>query len=167
MNRETAPDWPQIVESHSRRVFAVAMRILGSAHDAEDVSQEVFLEAYRLHATTDVRSWTGLLVRLATLRSLDWVRRGRPTAELLEQDCAFPLDPAGELIQRELADALRAAVGRLPERQATVFVMTHFEEMTREEIAESLNVSLEAVSTSLYKARQQLSKELNVQRREG
>ena len=73
------PDWDRIVERHAKRVFRVAMRILRSVQDAEDVSQDVFTEAFQLHKAGPVQSWTGLLVRLATLRSLDRLRRNRPS----------------------------------------------------------------------------------------
>lgn len=87
MSRESIPDWSWIVQTHSGRVFGVAMRILGSVQDAEDFSQDVFLEACEIYSAGAVQSGTGLLVRLATFRSLDLRRRNRPTAELFERHC--------------------------------------------------------------------------------
>jgi len=49
MTDEVLPDWDRIVERHAQRVFRVALRILRSVQDAEDVSQDVFTEAFRLH----------------------------------------------------------------------------------------------------------------------
>ncbi len=161
MNRESSPDWSWIVQTHGGRVFGVAMRILGSVQDAEDVSQDVFLQAYEIYSAGAVQSWTGLLVRLATLRSLDLRRRNRPTAELIERDCPASSDPAASLIRNELADSLRLAVGKLSDQQATVFAMSCYETMTRDEIALVLCISPEAVSTSLYRARQRLAEDLN------
>ena len=86
MSKEQAPDWGQVVERHAERVFRIAFRILGSVHDAEDVSQVVFTEAVKMHATGPVQSWTGLFVRLATLRAIDLSRRKRRTVELDEGD---------------------------------------------------------------------------------
>jgi RNA polymerase sigma-70 factor (ECF subfamily) len=158
---ESIPDWSWIVQTHGGRVFGVAMRILGSVQDAEDVSQDVFLEACEIYSAGAVQSWAGLLVRLATLRSLDLRRRHRPTAELFERDCTASSDPAARLIRNELAESLSSAVIRLPDKQATVFIMSCYEEMARDEIAGVLRISPEAVSTLLYKARQRLAEDLN------
>lgn len=156
MTSEPLPNWDRIVDRHARRVFGVAFRILGSVHDAEDVSQDVFAEAYRLHRSGPVQSWAGLLVRLATLRSLDRLRRQRPAAELRELDRVSAVEPFQELMASELSHWLRAAISQLPDQQATVFTMQYFEHLSRDEIAVSLAVSPEAVSTALYKARERL-----------
>ncbi len=162
MNDGELPDWGQIVERHATRVFRVAFRILKSVPDAEDVSQEVFAEAYRLHHSGPVQSWTGLLVRLATLRALDRLRRRRPSMEVGEADRISTVEPFEEAAAGELAQRLRKALAQLPDQQATVFVMHHFEQLPRDQISAALGVSREAVSTALYKARQRLLAELAV-----
>jgi RNA polymerase sigma-70 factor (ECF subfamily) len=154
------PDWDQIVEQHAKRVFQVAVRILGSVQDAEDVSQDVFLEAFRLRQVDRVRTWTGLLVRLATLRSLDLLRRRKSSSQLRPDDKISTQGPFEAAAANELAAQLRAAIADLPDQQAAVFVLFHFEHLSRAEIAASLGVSAEAVSTTLYKARQHLLAEL-------
>ncbi len=157
-----SPDWNQIVTRHGIRVFRVAFRILGSVHDAEDVAQDVFGEAYRLHQQGPVQSWTGLLVRLATQRSIDRLRRNRPSVELQDSDRLSTVEPIEEAVATELAHWLRQAVAQLPDQQATVFVMFHFEHLAHEEIAANLGISREAVGTALYKARQYLAAQLAV-----
>ena len=59
-----------------------------------------------------------------------------------------------------MADWLRRAIAGLPDQQATVFVMHHFEQLSRDEISAALGVSPEAISTALYKARQRLLTQL-------
>jgi RNA polymerase sigma-70 factor, ECF subfamily len=156
------PDWDRIVERHAKCVFRVAMRILRSVQDAEDVSQDVFTEAFQMHKAGPVQSWTGLLVRLATLRSLDRLRRNRPSVELRESDRQSTVEPFEEAGAKELTNWLRTAIAQLPDQQATVFVMRHFEQLSRDQISEALGVSPEAVSTALYKARQRLLAQLAI-----
>ena len=162
MTNGELPDWDAIVEQHASRVFRVALRILKSVHDAEDVSQEVFAEAFRLHVAGPVQPGPGLLVRLATLRSLDRLRRNRPTVELRECDKVSSVEPYQEFAARELADWLGKALAQLPDQQATVFVMHHFEHLSRDQVAAALGVSPPAISTALYKARQRLLAQLAV-----
>ena len=155
-------NWSRIVDRHGKRVFRIAFRILGSVHDAEDVSQEVFVEAYQLRKKGPVQSWTGLLVRLATLRAIDRLRRIRPAKELRDHDHASTIEPFEEAVATELAQWLRTAITGLPDQQAAVFVMVHFEELSRDQVAVNLGISPESVSTALYKARQRLMSQLSV-----
>ncbi|MEX1232271.1 MAG: sigma-70 family RNA polymerase sigma factor [Planctomycetaceae bacterium] len=155
-------DWDQIVELNAQRVLRVSLRILGSVQDAEDVSQDVFAEAFRLKKTTNIQNWEAFLVRLATLRSLDCLRRRHSFVELRIDDRISSIEPADELAARELADWLRTSISDLPDQQAAVFAMTYFEQLSRDDISEALSISPEAVSTALYKARQDLLSQLAV-----
>lgn len=160
-NREL-PDWDRIVACHAKRVFRVAFRTLGSVQDAEDVCQEVFTEAFQFHRTHRVHSLEGFLVRLATLRSIDRLRRKRPWVQLREYDRMSTEEPFEVVAAAELADWLRSAIAELPEQEAAVFVMCHFEQLSRDEISLTLGISPEAVSTGMYKARQRLLTQLAV-----
>ena len=162
MPHEKSPDWPRLVERHAERVFRIALRILGSVHDAEDVAQNVFAEAVEIHDLGSVRSWTAMFVRLATLRSIDLLRRRRNTVELVEADHVSHADPSAAAEGAELAEWLRGAVNRLPEQQAAIFSLTYFEQLDRSEVASILDISPESVSTALYKARQGLMTQLTV-----
>jgi RNA polymerase sigma-70 factor (ECF subfamily) len=162
MPNEQAPDWGQVVERHAERVFRIAFRILGSVHDAEDVSQMVFTEAVTVHAAGPVQSWTGLFVRLATLRAIDLSRRKRRTVGLDEGDRFSNVGPPEEAVGAELAAWLRKAASELPEQQAAIFSLIYFEQLRRDEVAAILGISPETVSTALYKARQRLMAQISV-----
>lgn len=150
-------DWETIVEEHARAVLGIAQRILGSVHDAEDVAQDVFCEAYQRLSTPAVTNWPGMLRRMAVLRSMDRLRRSRPTVRLETSIEGNASDPSQAMIAQELAERLRASLARLPKRQAAVFSLAYFEQLSREEIASSLGISPAAVSAALYKARQKLA----------
>jgi DNA-directed RNA polymerase specialized sigma24 family protein len=66
------------------------------------------------------------------------------------------LQPFEELAASELAQWLRKAIQRLPDREAAVFALIHFDRSSRDDVAATLSISPEAVSTLLYKARQNL-----------
>lgn len=148
-------DWDRFVSDHAARVLRIAMRILGRLADAEDVSQEVFRELFLVETTQGMRDPTALAVRLATVRSLDKLRR------LARADCVTPLHdgdltttigPPDEAVANELAGWLREAVTRLPPREAQVFSLIAIENTSREETAELLGISVAATSTALFVA---------------
>lgn len=160
MAEEHPPDWPKIVELHAERVFRIAYRILGSVHDAEDASQLVFIEAKNLQESKPIQSWSGLFARLATTRAIDLLRRRRKSIEIDETQYVSNLEPHHHVVGAELAAWLRNAVAQLPEQQAAVFSLSHFEQLDRNEVAAILTISVEAVSTALYKARGRLQEQL-------
>jgi len=162
VQNDDEPDWGRVVDKHGARVLRIATRILGSVHEGEDVSQDVFVEAYRIYRAGPVQNWAGLLVRLATLRAIDRRRRTRPTEDILDTDRSTAIGPFDVAVANELAVWLRAAVGRLPDQQAAIFTLTYFEHLSREEVASSLSISPDAVSAALYKARQRLLSQLSV-----
>src|SRR5262245_31104286 len=106
--------WQRIVADHGPVVFGIAWRALGNAADAEDVAQDVFLEAFREFRSTAVRSWPALLRRLATFRALDQLRQRRALAPLDALEPPTPsAGPYEEASSRELAERLRLAIARL------------------------------------------------------
>src|SRR5688500_12631224 len=99
-------DWPQIVDEHGPAAYRIARRILGHAADAEDVCQEVFGEIHRLSTAKTIVNLPGLVRRLATLRSVDHLRKRKPTVPLddtvVARDAQAPLAVAiaNELVMR-------------------------------------------------------------------
>jgi RNA polymerase sigma-70 factor, ECF subfamily len=161
MSNDPTPNWNAIVQRHAERVFRIAYRILGSVHDAEDVSQIVFTEAFRAQTNGPVQSWSGLFARMATMRAIDLLRRRRKTLSIADDVHASHAGPHENAVGAELATWLRDATSKLPEQQAAIFSLTHFEQLDRNEVAAVLCVSPESVSTALYKARQRLLEQLN------
>ena len=155
-------DWERIVREHGPRVFGTAWRILGHAADAEDVVQEVFLQAHQLEALRPVRFWSAFLHRLAACRALDRLRQRRGTVPLDGQDTPCSDDgPEATAIGNELAGRLREAVAALPEREAEVFCLRYYDELSYEEIAETLGIRVGAVGVALHKARAKLESQFS------
>jgi RNA polymerase sigma-70 factor (ECF subfamily) len=155
-------DWESIVRTHGPMAFDTAWRLLGHVADTEDVVQEALLDAFELHRRQVVANWGGLLRHLATRRAIDRLRKKRKSMPLAgDRLTAEPAGPESEqpdavAHERELADRLRWAITELSDREAGVFSMHCFGEMTNSEIAAALGVSTDAVGVALHKARNKL-----------
>ncbi len=149
--------WDDIVREHGLPSYRVAWRILRHAHDCEDVLQEVFIEAHRLFIAGEVTHWRTFLNRMVTYRALDLLRQRRPMNEIgLGPISDNSPSPEQVAIYQEEAVRVREIVAELPPRQAAVFCLAHFEELTHDEIAATLEISVNAVGMALHKARANL-----------
>ena len=155
-------DWNSLVREQSAALFGIAWRILGHAQDAEDVVQEVFCEAHRQSNGAGIVCWPALLRRMATCRAIDALRRRRITIPL---DCGELTrtkdDPQAIAAGHELEVRLRVALAELAPREAEVFCLRYFEELSYRGIAETLGISATAASTALHQARSRLEELLN------
>jgi RNA polymerase sigma-70 factor (ECF subfamily) len=150
-------DWDRIVREHGPLVFATAWRILGHTADAEDVVQDVFLQVHQMQQANPVRCWPALLRRLAACRALDRLRQRRATLRLDGLALASAHDgPEAVLMERELGERLRQALTQLPPREGAVFCLRYFDDLSYQQIAESLHIRPGAVATALHKARARL-----------
>jgi RNA polymerase sigma-70 factor, ECF subfamily len=159
-------DWPQIVREHGPMVWSTVYRLLNHDADAADCFQRTFLSALELSRTETVRSWPGLLRRLATARALEGLReRYRQAArrEPLGVDSAVSpatSQPAEAAQASELAGHLRDALAELDDRLAQVFCLACLEGYRYEEIAELLGITVIHVGVLLNRARSVLQERL-------
>ncbi len=150
-------DFNALVCQHGKMVFGVAWRILGHVEDAEDVVQEVFAEAHRQSDGASVLCWPAMLRRMAACRALDTLRRRRITKPLDHARLAAAgSDPPAIAVGHELEARLRAALAELAPREAEVFCLRYFEDLSYREISEALGISPTATSTALSQARSRL-----------
>ena len=142
------------------RVVAVAARVLGSRDDAEDVAQEVFLAFGR--SSVPAGAAPGWLSVAAVHTALNLLRSGRRRAsreELVGADAVAP-DVADAVVVLEERRRVRAALTRLPRKQAVVLVLRH-SGMSYAEVAAALDLSPGSVGTTVRRAESALRKELN------
>ncbi len=149
--------WEEIVSEHGERLFRAAYRVLHDASDAEDVTQDVMLEAFRISQRQGSIPDAPLLRRMATLRAIDRLRRRHQAEPLDEQDLSAtsPL-PVQQAEVDEQMRRLQNALAGLSDQECRCFVLRYFEGLTNKQIAEDLDVDPGAVSTALYKARNKL-----------
>lgn len=160
-------NWNDIVREHGPTAYRVAWRILGHPQDCEDVVQEVFIETYHSFNRREVKYWPAFLNRLVTFRALDALRR-RKQVGVLDDELVYDSSPGPEeaAIYREEERRLRAAVAELPDRQAAVFCLAYFEQLSHQEIAAALDITRNAVANAFHKARAHLRESLSTGPRE-
>ena len=149
--------WNEIVRTHGPPTYRAAWRILRHAQDCEDVVQEVFLQAYKPFLLGEIAHPKTFFNRVVTFRAIEMLRKRRRIESI---NSVLPLDesPSVEtaVIHREEESRLRSIVAELPPRQAAVFCLIHFEELSHDEVAATLEISGDAVAMALHKARAKL-----------
>ena len=158
----TPPTWEEIVSEHSTRVFRLAYRLTGNRHDAEDLTQDVFVRVFKSLSSYSPGTFEGWLHRITTNLFLDRARRKqRIRFDALADDAAErlqgrELSPAQAYDERHLDADIQAALDALaPEYRAAV-VLCDIEGLTYEEIAASLGVKLGTVRSRIHRGRQAL-----------
>ncbi len=154
-------------------VYTLAIRLLGREADAEDVSQEVFVRAYKhfaeLASSPTVGGWLKTVTRNLCLNHITRYRnRWRFFSEMSrEEDGDEPLwdVPVEETTGAALSEVdqrqiLETALQKLPAAQRVPLVLYHFEELSYEEIAAHMKISLSKVKTDIFRARESLRRKL-------
>ena len=167
----------ELVKHYDRRVFRMAKQITQNDEDAEDVLQDTFLKAYShlddFQGNSKFYTW---VVRIAVNEALMKLRRRRSDKSVPLDD---PIDTGEDVVAREiavwednpedhysreeLAEILDQAIQSLKPAYRTVFILRDIEEMSIEETAEALNLSISAVKSRLLRARLQLREKLTRQ----
>lgn len=159
------------VEMYQDKVYAVCYSFLRNAHDAEDVAQEVFIEAIRnadkFRGDARLGTW---LYRIAVNRSLNFLRDNRKRRFWQELDALIssrggepeanhtPGD--GILEQRDEARLIADAIANLPEKQRIAFMLNKIEDLSYAEVAEVMEASFSSVESLIFRARENLQKKL-------
>ena len=153
----------ELINNYSAAVLNTATRILGDSQKAQDVHQEVFLAIWRRwHKFDGKTNWGAYLYRSTVRKAIELAKLSRAETPLLEQpeDSAVTDNPAGPLRTAELQKKLAECLGRLPKRQADVFVLSRIEGLQHKRIAEILGCSQETVRVHLHRAMKRLAVEL-------
>jgi len=156
----------ELVIACQHRVFGVALRMLGSRAEAEEVAQETFLRAHRalgaFRGEAKLSTWLyGIASRLCLNRLASGERRlRREDPEVLERVASAGADPADELERGETQAALHRAIAELGEERRLVVLLRDVEGLSYEEIAEALGLELGTVRSRLHRARMDLKEKL-------
>lgn len=164
----------KIVDAHERKIYNLALRMLGNPDDAADILQDTFLKVYdhigKFRGDSKLSTW---IYRIAMNEALMKIRRekgrmvsidtfktsdGETRSLDIEDWAQKPLD---KLLTRELGDEMEGAIKRLPEDYRAVFLLRDVEGLSNAQIAKVLEISVPAVKSRLHRARIFLRNELS------
>jgi RNA polymerase sigma-70 factor (ECF subfamily) len=154
-------DFERVFHESSAMVYRSAYRLLGNAHDAEDVLQTVFLRFLRRDTSLDTILQPETYLRRAAINAaLDLLRaRPRHPGQLAD----LPAEPSQPSPQ-ELSCRLREALSLLDPKSAEIFLLRYIEGYGNKEIAKMLDMSQTMVAVSLFRTRQKLQNEIRLSR---
>lgn len=164
----------RLIERYQRRALSVSYRLLGNTDDASDACQEAFLRAYRSLDTLDTpQRFAAWLMRIVCNLSLNFRRGRRKNLSLVTDDgdgesgepagrqvASDEPTPGSHAVSAELEGDISRAVEELPEKQRLALIMFAVEGMPQKEVAEILDMSVEAVKWNVFQARKTLKERL-------
>jgi RNA polymerase sigma-70 factor, ECF subfamily len=141
-----------LVRTHQRSVYSLALRMLSDRHEAEDLAQEVFLGLHRNLSSVESPAHLAFWLRRVTLnRAIDRLRREPRQTVPLEDASSLVIDATEQrdpLLQRRL----RALLGQLPPAPRAVLLLRYQEDLNPNEIARTLNMSINTVKSHLKRS---------------
>ncbi|HKI78875.1 MAG TPA: sigma-70 family RNA polymerase sigma factor [Ignavibacteriaceae bacterium] len=163
-----------LVDEHQKKVLNTCNRFVNNREDAEDLTQEVFIEVYRslsnFRGDSKISTW---IYRIAVTKSLDYLRKKKRKKRFgtlknifSEENPAIQVkssessNPDTNLENEDRIRILNEALGSLPENQRTVFTLSKYDEMSYAEIAEIMDTSLSSVESLIHRAKVNLKKKL-------
>jgi RNA polymerase sigma-70 factor (ECF subfamily) len=177
-----AESFATLINQYDRHIYRLALNITGNQEDAEDVLQDSFLKAYSnlSQFQGDSRFYTWLvriavneaLMKLRKRRRASWVSLDEPAEtddhSLMPREIEdWAENPERTYAETELRDIMSEAIEKLEPQFRTVFVLRDVEELSTEETAKMLGLSVPAVKSRLLRARLKLREQLNKYFRRG
>ena len=162
----------EVIERHQALVAGTAARMLGSNSDVEDIAQQVFIRVWKSARRYVPRAkFTTWLLKITRNLVFNELRRAKRRAQVpLQSEPGIeklPLKdetnpaPDASLLEDELQRAIEEAIMQLPESQRMALVLRRYEQLSYEQIAEVLDLSVPAVKSVLFRARTELRSRLN------
>jgi RNA polymerase sigma factor (sigma-70 family) len=160
------PSWEEIVATHSARVYRLAYRLTGNPHDAEDLTQEVFVRVFRSLSSYTPGTFEGWLHRITTNLFLDQARRkAKIRFDALADDAETRLPsrsaaPDTQVMDGLFEDDVESALAALPPDFRAAVVLCDIEGLSYEEISDVLGLKLGTVRSRIHRGRVMLREAL-------
>ena len=154
----------QLVEAYQRPVYSITYRMLGNPEEAEDAAQEAFLRAYsNLQKYDPKRKFSTWLFSIANHHCIDRLRKRRVKWISIDDNPVLgnlvgsSPQPEGHAVRQEERDSVQRVIGQLEPGYRMPLVLRYWEDCSYEEIAEIMEISIPAVKSRLFRARQQVA----------
>jgi RNA polymerase sigma-70 factor (ECF subfamily) len=162
----------ELIERHQSLVAGTVARMLGSNSDVEDIAQQVFIRVWKSASRYVPRAkfttWLLKITRNLVFNELRLLKRhphtpiqAEPSVEEIPLKDEAHQPPDASLLEKELQHAIDEAIAELPESQRMAVVLRRYQELSYEEIAKVLDLSVPAVKSVLFRARMELRARLS------
>lgn len=155
-----------LMERYQQKVFQTSIGFLHNQADAEDLTQEVFIKAYKsLKSFRGESSFGTWIYRIAVNRAINQLRKDKLRA-LTGPDASEAEHPVADtnadepLLRKEQKEQIKRALNKLNNAQKKAFILFYYQELSMKEVAEVLKLSPKAAESLLFRARKSLQKEL-------
>ena len=157
-----------LVMPYSSRLYRMAFRLMGNREEAEDIVQEVYVKLWGLRSELqNYNSIEALSIRITRNLCLDQLRRRKVDQDAMKaqqmKEGGYADTPADKLERKEEVEVLQALIAALPEPQRSMVHLRHLEGKEYEEIAEMVNMNVNAIRVSLSRARKLMREMLEKQ----
>lgn len=159
----------QLVQRHQRRVFSLVFRMLQQYDETSEVTQEVFLAAWQglpsFRGEARFSTWLYRIAYNCSLKQLEQRKRDRALQESMKMEQALLPDNDQESVDTRLEvrarqTFVREQLSQLPAKYRIVLILRHLQDMSYEEMAESLKIPVGTIKTHLFRARNLLKARL-------
>jgi len=162
-----------LLNKYKNLVFTIMMKMVRNPQEAEDLTQEAFMKAFRsLASFNNEFAFSTWLMKIATNNCIDFLRKRKLRTYSINEPVQYKDEkievelpdhgpgPEKHLLQSEQKRILEEAISQLPERYRYVILLRHKEEKSYEEISEILDLPLGTVKAQIFRAREILNKKL-------
>jgi len=158
----------ELFNRYEQKIFNLVYRYVGAYHEAEEINQDIFLKSYySAHKFRGESKFATWLYRIAVNTCKNYKRKKQPTVVSIDDpeissDLSAPAsnEPVAILARKRKRAIIQRAIDSLTPNQKTAFVLSKYEGFSYVEIAEIMKVSIVAVGVLLFRAKQELKKEL-------
>lgn len=162
-----------LVSFYQGKIYQHCYRMLGNAHEAEDIAQEAFIRAYmNIHSFDENRKFSTWLYRIATNLSIDRLRKRKPDyfldaevkgtegLDMYSRLQSSDASPVEEVENNELQRYIYEEIAQLPPKYKSIIILRYLEELSLLEISDILDIPLGTVKTRIHRGREALRKRL-------